>query len=107
MNGPEEEQGAVEQPTTDDPIDQAAARFAKLGFDGAATELATKFKPEQYDRVRVALAKRLAIRVSTLDRAYEKARAKGDGEHQHGRGQPLEIRRSRALAGAGKRKLPC
>lgn len=34
----------------EDPIEKAAARFAKLGFEVSASELAQNFKPEEYDR---------------------------------------------------------
>ncbi len=87
MSGAEEEQGAVEaeQPTTD-PIDQAAATFAKLGFEGAVVELAKNFKPHEYDRVRISLAKRLGVRTPTLDRAYDRATA-DDKNGKSGNGQ--------------------
>ncbi len=82
----------AEQPPTD-PIDKAAATFAKLGFEGAAIELATNFRPDEYDRVRRALASRLGIRTSTLDRAYDQARGQGNGHDQSGNGQgvPFEL----------------
>lgn len=80
-----------EQPTTDDPIQQAAATFAKLGFNGAVSELASHFKPEEYDRVRRALAGRLGIRTVTLDRAYDQARGLGNGQDQSGKGQAVGI----------------
>jgi len=76
------EQGEAEQR-----IYQAAATFARLGFEGAAVELATNFKPDEYDRVRRALARRLGIRTATLDRAYDQARGRGNEQDQNGKGQ--------------------
>jgi putative DNA primase/helicase len=77
-----------------DPLNNAfkagAAAAGAAGFDEAVDRLA-KLSPVEYDRVRKEDAKRLDVRVATLDAAVEKARPVADAEPTEGKGSALEL----------------